>query len=59
MQNSFGKFVGACNDIKHSLNRCLRIERENNRKKNYEKSLEKRNRHKNIVKEKETVTVNE
>ncbi|KAK9507683.1 hypothetical protein O3M35_007484 [Rhynocoris fuscipes] len=36
--NSFGKFLGACNDFHRDVYKCLMNEREMNRKKNAEEA---------------------
>ncbi|GAB1597920.1 hypothetical protein Ahia01_000068800 [Argonauta hians] len=36
-ENPWKKFLGACNELDHSLNKCLRNERETNRRNNADK----------------------
>ena len=35
----YGKFIGACNDQKAALDACFRAEKEERRRKNFEKSM--------------------
>jgi COX assembly protein 2 len=43
-ENKFKKFLGVCNDANTAMLKCLKAEREQRRKENYDKSVERRSR---------------
>lgn len=45
-QNTFARFVGACNTADALLNRCLREERKQNQSTNRQKAIDKQNQFK-------------
>ncbi|XP_059610687.1 COX assembly mitochondrial protein 2 homolog [Phlebotomus argentipes] len=40
-ENPFGKFLGQCNDLDRQMHRCLRQERADNQKRNFDESRKK------------------
>ena len=47
----YKKFLGACNDLKRALNRCLQKEYEVKQKHNYQTSLERKERYQKFLSE--------
>ena len=39
-ENTFGKFIGACNDIKAQMDHCFKAEKEEKRRANMQRSKE-------------------
>ncbi|XP_014679457.1 PREDICTED: COX assembly mitochondrial protein 2 homolog [Priapulus caudatus] len=55
VDNKYKKFLGACNDFKRAMDRCLKNERETNRRENLRKAREKQAVTKqNILKERQS-----
>ncbi|XP_052866214.1 COX assembly mitochondrial protein 2 homolog [Anopheles cruzii] len=52
-ENTFGKFLGVCNDIDQQMVACLRNERKVRQQLNREKALEKQHRVQQLMKEQE------
>ncbi len=49
--NPYSKFVGACNDFKRALNRCLQKEYEVKQKKSFQQSIERKKRYREMMQE--------
>lgn len=50
-EHPYKKFVGACNDLKRALNRCLQKEYEVKQKLNYQDSIRRKKQYKKIMQE--------
>lgn len=53
-QHPYKKFLGACNDLKRALNKCLQQEYETKRRKNYQESVERKKRYQLKVQERDS-----
>lgn len=50
-ENPYRKFIGACNDFKRALNRCLQKEYEVKQKESFQASIERKKRYQKMMRE--------
>lgn len=53
-ENPYRKFIGACNEFKRALNSCLQKEYEIKQKKNFQASIDRKERYRRIMQDEDS-----